>query len=379
MLKNLFGSFNLIFVSTAQPIGSFIGGQILGNGDQNTHYQLYNYIPVFIVSLCAHISALIWAILVINENTSPSEDVSFDQSFKNINTPTTSGDPLSNEANIDTLPVESKINDDDILFSNTLDQESLISNLSTRLKFISFNRISSNSRKFFRQFKKLFQLDNVRELCKTLTKNREHWGRGQIWILFISTAFLLLSYLNTTFILWSYVEKLYSWPPKFYSNITSGVAIATLILMGLVLPIFVNILKFSDMCLSLLGVGSLMAQCILRGSWQHEPGLYLSFIAGTLAPLSFIGIRSRLSKIIEPDEQGKLFALMATVEALTPGIASIFYSVIFSATIDVYPGLVFQIAAFILLIPLFSIIFIDTYCIHDYDRSRSTQVAQSTL
>ncbi|KAH7643058.1 hypothetical protein HUG17_9749 [Dermatophagoides farinae] len=348
----------------AQPIGSFIGGQILGDGDQNTKYQLYNYIPVFVVSLCAHIAAIIWAILVIDEQQSlldsaqpidirPSNPLPLDIDHSDLNIEP--GVPVNGVC----------INSDreEMLSPNESINESYMLNSS----IISLNGISQRSRQLWNEFLNIFHLEHVHKLWCSFIRRRSYWGREQIWILFLSTAFLLLVYLNTTFILWSYVEKLYSWPPKFYSNITSITAIGTLILMGLVLPIFVHILQFGDLRLALLGVLSLMSQCILRGSWQHEIGLYLSFIAGTLAPLSVIGIRSRLSKIIDNDERGKLFALLAIVEAVTPGIASLFYSIIFTSTIDVYPGLVFQLAAFILLIPLLAIIFIDTYCIHDYD------------
>jgi PCFT/HCP family folate transporter-like MFS transporter 1/3 len=75
-----------------------------------------------------------------------------------------------------------------------------------------------------------------------------------------------------------------------------------------------------------------------------------------------IAIRSRLSKIIDDDERGKVFSLMATVESLTPTFASLFYSSVFAATIDTYPGLAFQIAAVILFIPLSVFIWIDMYC-----------------
>ncbi|KAI2808193.1 hypothetical protein BLOT_006135 [Blomia tropicalis] len=349
----------------AQPIGSFIGGQILGNGDKNTHYQLYNYIPVFVISFCAQIAGIIWVILVINEN--PSFSPSLSSSSTQINEPNTS--PASGTAvfctpmNVNTHEAATMpIDYDQTSFNH--DQDYLIYQQSS---YISFTRISYHSNKICQQFCRLFEVNNVRDLYVTLTKKRAHSGRAQIWILFSLTACLMLTYMNTTFILWPYVEKLYSWPTKFYSNVTSGVAVATLLLMGLVLPIFVRILKFGDMRLTLIGILSLLAQCILRGAWQHETGLYLSFILGSLAPLSFIGVRSRLSKIINDDERGKLFALLAIVESLTPGIASFFYSMIFGASIDIYPGLVFMIAAFILLVPLLAIIFIDVYCVHDYD------------
>ncbi|KPM07658.1 hypothetical protein QR98_0061570 [Sarcoptes scabiei] len=346
----------LYFINSAQPIGLFIGGQILGNGNETNKNQLYNYIPVFVVSLCAYMAAVVWAALVIKEKRSTLSNID------NNDQSTISSQSDSMEDSVVAIVSDGVINADYSI--NDCDSE-------LNQTITSVTSLNTFTQRLWKQFCKIFDAEHVHELCNTLTKERPHWGRGQIWLLFVLTAFLLLVYLNPTFILWSYVEKLYSWRPKFYSNITSATAIITLILMGLLFPILVRNLNFGDMKLSLLGIISLMAQCILRGSWQHEIGLYLSFFAGTLAPLSFIGIRSRISKIIGADEFGKLFALLAIIEALTPGIASLFYSLIFTSSIDVYPGLAFQVVAFILIFPLLSIIFIDINCTYDYDQRQS--------
>ena len=310
----------------AQPIGSFIGGQILGNGDQNTHYQLYNYIPVFVISFCAQVGGIIWVILVINENNNsknnssqPSTSASSVQVNEIETISTASTTPCNNTSlAVNHVPEQT---DGQVIDSNQAvfnhDQEYLVYQQSS---YISLTRISHHSNKICRQFRRLFEVNNVRELFVTLTRKRHHSGRTQIWTLFTMTTFLMFAYMNTTFVLWPYVEKLYSWPPKFYSNVTSIVAVVTLLVMGFTLPIFVRVFKFGDMRLALMGVLSLLAQCTLRGSWQHETGLYLSFICGSLAPLSFIGVRSRLSKIIEDGERGSLFALLAIVEAVGIGV-----------------------------------------------------------
>ena len=102
-------------------------------------------------------------------------------------------------------------------------------------------------------------------------------------------------------------------------------------------------------------------QNLIRGSWQQETGFYLAYLFGSLSSITPIAIRSRLSKIVEHDEHGKVFSLLATIEALTPTLASLFYSSIFAASIDYYPGLTFQIAAAILFVPLIILIWIDLY------------------
>ncbi|KAI7697747.1 hypothetical protein SSS_08978 [Sarcoptes scabiei] len=56
-------------------IGLFIGGQILGNGNETNKNQLYNYIPVFVVSLCAYMAAVVWAALVIKEKRSTLSNI----------------------------------------------------------------------------------------------------------------------------------------------------------------------------------------------------------------------------------------------------------------------------------------------------------------
>ncbi|CAG2178426.1 unnamed protein product, partial [Oppiella nova] len=124
--------------------------------------------------------------------------------------------------------------------------------------------------------------------------------------------------------------------------------------MAIIIPVFMKKLKVRDMLLAIIGVVSLLLQCLLRGSWQRPAGLYMSFVAGMFAPISMIAIRSRLSKIIHEDETGKVFSLMATVESIMPSLASVYYSSIFAASIDTYPGLAFQIAAFIFLVKLLS-------------------------
>lgn len=367
----------------AQPIGSFIGGQILGNGDENTRYQLYNYIPVFVVSSCAQIAGIIWVVLVINENNNNksldssdcSSQISYDeaQSQQSVARPTTvPGQQVTSTPKKGARPpppqlieVGQIVEPDLLVFNN--DNENLVAlNESVRSRW-TLSSISYHRQRFADAIRSLFSSSNLGQLWETMSRERSHKGRGQIWTLFGAFSFLMFTYLNSAFILWPYVEKLYSWPPKYYTSVTSAVLVVTLATMGIFLVVFLKTLRCSDMRLAMFGVLSLMAQCMLRGSWQHETGLYLSFIAGAIAPLSFIGVRSRLSKIIDDSERGKLFALLAIVEALIPTFASIFYSTIFAISIDVYPGLAFQIAAFLLLVPLLCIIGIDIRCKHDYD------------
>lgn len=125
---------------------------------------------------------------------------------------------------------------------------------------------------------------------------------------------------------------------------------------------------------SLLGL-KVMTRC-LEDSWVALVGL-LSNIAGLLVfsaanttALMFTGyglliffmsttpvIRSKLSKLVDPTEQGALFALIACVESLCSMVGYSVLSSIYPATLHFMKGFPFLFAAIILLIP-FAIIWI---------------------
>ncbi|CAG2114637.1 unnamed protein product, partial [Medioppia subpectinata] len=272
-------------------------------------------------SLCGQLAALIWVLIVINEK--PKEPVIC----------------IVNRELFESSSADVSINED-----------------------IEIRSVQSISDTVGRHLRQLFDISNVMDIFHTCVKRRANKVRTQIWLLMLSICCVMLSYMGSMIILWQYVEKLYSWRAKDYSNINSLVTVFTIISMAIIIPVFMKKMKVRDMLLGIIGVVSLLLQCLLRGSWQRPSGLYLSFIAGMFAPISMIAIRSRLSKIIHEDESGKVFSLMATVESIMPTLASVFYTSIFAASIDTYPGLAFEIAAYILLIPLVIFIWIDLKC-----------------
>jgi hypothetical protein len=75
-----------------------------------------------------------------------------------------------------------------------------------------------------------------------------------------------------------------------------------------------------------------------------------------------VGMRSHLSTIVDKDELGKVFSLIASVDATAPLVASVFFTLIFTQTLDFFPGAVFEATALMLFVPLSVMIWIDIYC-----------------
>jgi PCFT/HCP family folate transporter-like MFS transporter 1/3 len=75
--------------------------------------------------------------------------------------------------------------------------------------------------------------------------------------------------------------------------------------------------------------------------------------------MTSIAIRSKLSKLVTKDELGKVFSLLATLESITPLIASLFFTYLFKWSLNFFPGLTFEVCAALMIIPLLSMIWID--------------------
>ena len=78
--------------------------------------------------------------------------------------------------------------------------------------------------------------------------------------------------------------------------------------------------------------------------------------------LASIGVRAYLSKIIDKDELGKIFSLISAIDGSIPLIGNVFFTLIFTQTLDNFPGAVFDASAGLLLLPLSALIFIDVFC-----------------
>ncbi|KAF7461182.1 Hypothetical predicted protein [Marmota monax] len=73
----------------------------------------------------------------------------------------------------------------------------------------------------------------------------------------------------------------------------------------------------------------------------------------TIMPLS--ALRSMLSKVVRPTEQGTLFACIAFLETLGGVTAVSAFNGIYSATVAWYPGFTFLLSAGLLFIPVISL------------------------
>ena len=80
--------------------------------------------------------------------------------------------------------------------------------------------------------------------------------------------------------------------------------------------------------------------------------MYYAASFEVLGSLDSTPLRSLISKMVEPDEYGKVFTFMATASAIAGLVTSSAYQEIYSATLDFYPGTLYLVVSGMLTIAL---------------------------
>ena len=111
----------------------------------------------------------------------------------------------------------------------------------------------------------------------------------------------------------------------------------------------------------IIGCLSYSAQNLVRGLVLEPNGFYISIAAGCMGAMGAIGLRTYFSKLISTNEQGKVFSLVTTVDAILPLISASLFAKLFNATMDSMPGISFITIAIINLIPIVIFVWIYFY------------------
>ena len=328
---------------TAGPLGTYLGGILLGSGTVEPGGQLHDYERVYCWCAVTSITSFFWVLIFINENKKqPDETASL------INT--AEDDLQEYSVNYDTFD---NINNNE---PSTLKQADRCEHRDELLVEVEFRK--NIYTKF--TFSKMFDLENIRDVFRTAVKKRPNKGRLQLWLLYLSMATIMLSGVKDFNMLFPFVEEVYDWDAKEFSQIKSMSSIVAVVMTALVSFSLSGFFKVSDTKMGLIGFVSVMFAALSIGSVISPVGLYLMYILGSPSAVASTSIRSLLSKIASDTESGKVFSLLAAIETVVPPTNVLVYNSLFEYTIDFYPSLAFQIAGGLQFIPIFIYLWIDS-------------------
>ncbi|KAG8197163.1 hypothetical protein JTE90_011323 [Oedothorax gibbosus] len=203
------------------------------------------------------------------------------------------------------------------------------------------------------KLKDFFVVDSLTKGIKATFRRRENNGRVFLLLLFASMCVMILTYESLGSIGFVYVHHIYDWDQGTYSIVNTIFGFTQLVIVGACLPLLIRFFKISDPVLGLMGVASLMGKYLLYAFSKYKVYIYYAGnVVGYLSILISLAIRSRISKISEKDELGRVFAFLSTCEAMFPMFGTILVTKVFNATMDIYPSVSYLMTVGMLVLPL---------------------------
>lgn len=198
----------------------------------------------------------------------------------------------------------------------------------------------------------MFDLSHMRNVFHTITRRRD--GRKRLHLVLLLVAVIMLYYGSAVQFMLAFLfvkSKPLLWDITKYSNYNAmqfgveGIAL----LIGL--PLLLHYYHVPDPWVGILGTISRIVGLILFGLSHTDFMVYMCIAAYMLSEYAVPAVRSMLSKIVEKDEKGKIFAVTTILQNISYFTASLILNSIFEAS-SFFPGLVFELVAFLHIIAL---------------------------
>ncbi|XP_060080479.1 tetracycline resistance protein, class H-like [Ylistrum balloti] len=186
---------------------------------------------------------------------------------------------------------------------------------------------------------------NVMESVQVITKSRAGSTRRFIISLFVVLFLHQTCRTGLTDVTLLFTEKSpLSWPTSWFGYLSALDNAAMGFILLVFLPILSNILKFSDLSISIIGLSCACIRFVIM-AWSNETWMvWLAVVIGSFGGIINSPVRSLLSKMVQEDEVGKMFSLLGSGETAAKFLAVVF-TYLYGSTLDIFPGFAFLLAA----------------------------------
>lgn len=142
------------------------------------------------------------------------------------------------------------------------------------------------------------------------------------------------------------------------------------VIMGLIgtliaVTIFSKLLKMHDSLIGVISTACKVMSSVLYALAPTKKWFYVGPAVDFFGNVGVTAIRSLGTKIVEPDEVGKMCSIIGLAEAIVPVVYTPLYSIVYSKTLDTFPGTFYMLGA-AMTVPAF---FIFMYMYFLYKRS----------
>lgn len=181
--------------------------------------------------------------------------------------------------------------------------------------------------------KDFFDINNITQTIKILTKKRPNNNTLFLWFLLISMACYTFQR-DERPIMYLYTSKVFKWDPTTFSNFKSFSSTLYVLAMLFGIPVMSKVLMWRDTVIVMLGATAHICGHLFYAHAKVDKLFYVGAAASAFGPVVAPLIRSMTSKVLPPAERGVAYAFLSGMENAVAMFASIVYSQIYKATID---------------------------------------------
>ena len=178
----------------------------------------------------------------------------------------------------------------------------------------------------------------AKDLYRTVLKPRPNHRRSLLVIMLIS---MLMYYATLTDIpmLYPFMKLKYDVTYEEFSLFNTVCGLIHLLSLSLLTPAMLYILKMPEILIlatvSLVGAMALSASAFVQTA---IPGMMLTYAVANVRYCSYPTGRSLLTKMVEPEEVGKIYAILSLLITATGMVATLLYRLLYDATLDIFPS-----------------------------------------
>ncbi|CAB3243666.1 unnamed protein product [Arctia plantaginis] len=214
-----------------------------------------------------------------------------------------------------------------------------------------------------------FDITNIKDTLNLLIQKAPNSRRVRLCTLLLVIVVLFGPFYGETSIMYLTVRYRFQWDEVQYSLFQSYNLFTNFLGTMLSILVLIKYLGWHDSLVGIISILSKIAASFIYCFAQTGLVFYFGPMFDVMNGVSLLAMRSIMSKMVEVHEIGKLSSVVGIVENLAPLIYVPLYAELYSATIEVLPGAVFLVGAF-LMVPALVVL---CYLFYEYRK----QVGQS--
>ena len=164
-------------------------------------------------------------------------------------------------------------------------------------------------------------MENLKSSFTVALKKREDGSRHFIVMLILMFGFYGLCSMGIGIVSFPYIKQQFIWKStdffdEWYATYSSLSSIANVLAVCMLLPLFTNCFRLNDMSITTTCLISFLSSIVITLLAKKNANiLYLALVFRMLADMTTIAVRSALTKVVGPNDIGKVSSVFYQIVA----------------------------------------------------------------